>query len=95
LAAFLPPRPSRNLLAARSRNLIEPPAVTIEHSLFSGESLPSQHGDVDIPRIDFHAVADSTAGLGCNQRAGTPKEGVVTRLAQTRVIQERSSAANR
>ena len=91
MAAAVPPRRlffvrlrrdvSCNLPAPRSRNLLKRPPLAVEHGLLPGEPLPTEHGHIDIPRIDLHAVADSPGALGCDQGAAASQKWVVASLA--------------
>jgi hypothetical protein len=56
-------------------DLIKSSLVGQASSLLAGESLPAPDRDIDIERIEFDAVTDTPAGLGCDQVVPLPRKG--------------------
>ena len=72
---------------------IEMHAVAFTDGLLAGECLPPADGEVDKSGFDLDRQADSIAGLGSDQRRAATQEGLIHRLARSRIIQHRSPHA--
>src|SRR5579859_4395878 len=99
------PRPdltfdSRNLPAATSnsrrsshallRDVVEPPAVTVERGLLTGQLLPTPDDDIDILGIKFQPVADTLGQFGSGERSTGTQERVIHEFATPEMVQDRA-----
>jgi hypothetical protein len=73
---------------ARS-DLLERSPVAVQRGFLAGQPLPALHNNVNIFRIQFHAVTDPLRQFGRRERAATADEPVIYPLAALGVVQDR------